>query len=153
MARVYKSSTLENSYDQKLGRRASRYFIKVGERKAGTPVSFASENRGFNAEIFSCVDKTLGSILGEDAKTAMYHMISKNYDFPPERFRSKPLELCQYLGKALGETGYAVIERAIIREIIRKFKLDGGVGLTLQSAVDQARAEFLKGAEKFEVEE
>jgi hypothetical protein len=104
-------------------------------------VSF-SEDQGFNAEIFSCVDRTLSSILGDASKQALYHLVSQTFKLPQPEFRKRPLEFAEDLQKILGESGYSLIESSIIREIHSFFKLENEP-LNLEDAINQARTNFI----------
>jgi len=61
------------------------------------------EQKGFNVEIFNCIEKAVQS-LGESVAFILYQ-IEKKFHFPREEFASKPMEFMKCLKELLGVSG------------------------------------------------
>jgi hypothetical protein len=88
------------------------------------------------------MDRALNT-LGENAKLALYYQISSKLNLDPKLFPAKPLAVAEGLHVILGDQGYSFIERLIIREIMKTFKLQVGDGISIAQAVSEARGKFL----------
>ncbi len=97
--------------------------------------------KGFNGTIFQCIDTALSTI-GETSKLALYHQIALKNGLSVNELQSRPPKVLQGLEEILGETGYAFIEKLIIREIKDRFGLSVAVGVCLSKVVADAREKF-----------
>jgi hypothetical protein len=98
--------------------------------------------KGFNATIFSCIDTALNT-LGEASRLALYYQVGSKFHLNSTQFESRPLEVVDCLHKILGDVGYSFIQRLIVREIGRSFKMTLREGISLPEAVFEARKIFL----------
>jgi len=100
------------------------------------------EERGFNARIFQCIDRALGS-LGEGVKESFYHQMKERSNLTVDKFATRPLELIENLREILGTAGSSIVEKLIIREIRLSFGLNLRHGTGLMQAISEAKKSFL----------
>ena len=73
----------------------------------------------------------------------MLHMATQVAGVSLDDLVTKPLQMMDLLHKSLGDSGYSIIETAVIREIRRKFQLREDEASTLHATVELAKAKFL----------
>ncbi|HVB11559.1 MAG TPA: hypothetical protein VNE86_00395 [Nitrososphaerales archaeon] len=101
--------------------------------------------KGFNVEIFICIEKALQS-LGESVGLSFFYQIEKKFHFPREEFASKPIEFMKCLEELLGTSGSVIVERLIVREIRSAFNLRASPSnSTMEGAIAEAKKNFLTG--------
>ena len=105
-------------------------------------MSASAAERGFNAKIFECIDKALGS-LGEGVKQSFYHQMKERSNLTIDKFATRPQELIENLRQILGVSGSTIVEKLIIQEIRTSFGLKLQNGITLSEAISDARRTFL----------
>ena len=105
-------------------------------------MSTSAAERGFNAKIFECIDKALGS-LGEGVKQSFYHQMKERSNLTIDKFSARPQELIENLRQILGVSGSTIVEKLIMREIRTSFGLKLQNGITLSEAISDARKAFL----------
>jgi hypothetical protein len=105
-------------------------------------LSTSAAERGFNAKIFECIDKALGS-LGEGVKQSFYHQMKERSNLTIDKFAMKPQDLIENLRQILGVSGSTIVERLIIQEIKSSFGLKLPAGINLPEAISEARKSFL----------
>jgi hypothetical protein len=98
--------------------------------------------RGFNAKVFECIDKALGS-LGEGVKQSFYHQMKEHSNLTIDKFATRPQELITNLRQILGISGSTIVEKLILREIRTSFGLNLPAGVGLPQAISEARKAFL----------
>lgn len=108
-------------------------------------MSFA-EDIGFNAKIFKCIDKALGT-LGRGVKESFYYQIQEKHNLPIEQFPTHPLELIEHLKQILGENGSLIVEKLIAKEIRVEFGLEFESKEKLSVVIQDARSKFLNVAD------
>ena len=104
-------------------------------------MSFSIE-RGFNGKIFDCIDRALDT-LGEGVKQSLYYQIENRFHIPRDEFASRSPEIIDHLKQILDIGGSSMLERLIVREIRKEFKLDYQKDLPLASVIQEARSKFL----------
>ncbi|MHB1868023.1 MAG: hypothetical protein ACYCPP_03660 [Nitrososphaerales archaeon] len=103
------------------------------------------EQKGFNGEIFICIEKAFES-LGESVALSFFYQIENKFHFPREEFAAKPIEFMNCLKELLGNSGSVIIERLIVREIRSAFNLRvSPSNATMEGAVAEAKRKFLTG--------
>jgi hypothetical protein len=102
----------------------------------------------FNSKISDCFDKTL-DLLGAPAKKSFYNQIKKRYNLSEEEFSVRPEEIIDHLSEILGYVGSSVMEKLVIREIRKEFKLDSRTSNNLPVAIGEARIKFLSSSPPF----
>ena len=105
------------------------------------PVEF---EEGFNPTLFKCIDKAITSILGREAVSTFYYAIEETNHIPEADFPKRPLDVLQYFEKILGESGFAIIEKAIIVEIENTFKITQS-HLDIEGTIELARKNYIFG--------
>ena len=113
-------------------------------------LSASAAERGFNAKIFDCIDRALGS-LGEGVKQSFYHQMKKRSNLTIDKFALRPQELIENLRHILGVSGSTIVEKLIVREIKASFGLQLRGGIELEEAIAEARKAFLVDARDKEV--
>jgi hypothetical protein len=101
------------------------------------------EDRGFNAAIFSCIEKALQP-LGQSVALAIFYQIENKFWLPREEFVSRPVEFARCLKEFLGQSGGTTIERLIVNEIRSTFGLvPSQSNSTLVGVIAEAKKDFL----------
>jgi hypothetical protein len=102
-----------------------------------------SEEKGFNGLIFDCIERAL-EMLGESVASSVLYQIETKYQFPRVEFAARPLDLVEHLRAFFGPTGFVVIEKLIVKEIMRDFGILSAKSYpSLESVMEQARKAFL----------
>jgi N-dimethylarginine dimethylaminohydrolase len=76
----------------------------------------------FELKILECVDSALGNF-GESAKQSIYYHLKSDFMLEKSEILQKPEVFEKALTSIFGEEGYKVIEKMILTEIRKNFKL------------------------------
>jgi hypothetical protein len=107
-------------------------------------LAFAND-KGFNGKVSQCIEKALNT-LGEGVKQSLYYQMERRYHLSKETFLVNPEAVIESLREFLGPIGSSLVERLIIVEIRKEFKLEFRENLPLSKVIDEARAKFLNVA-------
>ncbi|MGB9778641.1 MAG: hypothetical protein ACPLW8_04475 [Candidatus Bathyarchaeales archaeon] len=77
-------------------------------------------------KIVECVDLALGK-LGESVRESIYYHLKNDFLLEKSEILQKPEVFEKALTSIFGEEGYKVIEKMILAEIRKNFKLKGGL--------------------------
>jgi hypothetical protein len=113
-------------------------------------LSAAAAEREFNAKIFECIDKALGS-LGEGVKQSFYHQMKNRSNLTIDKFATRPKDLIENLRQILGVSGSTIVEKLIIREVRAAFGLQLRSDIQLEEAISDARNAYLVDARDKEI--
>jgi hypothetical protein len=105
----------------------------------------SSEDKGFNARIFACIDSAISSFLGRDVVSVLYHAAKERNGFNKDELARRPEALLETLRGMLG-LGFSVLEKRITKEIEESFGIQLNQGSSLVEAIEQARKSYLLGA-------
>lgn len=85
--------------------------------------------------------------MGVGVMQSLYYRIEREYGLPREQMASRPEAVIEHLKDILGPTGYALVERLIVKEIRKDFSLDFRENMPLTAALKQAKSKFLNVAD------
>jgi hypothetical protein len=123
----------------------SHQFCVISMSRQQSEASLLDEN-SFNRIIFECVDRALLT-LGEATELALFELVNEKYGLPRIQFSQKPLEVTMHLRETLGDLGFAVIQKLIIREIRKTFDLKQSSS-TLEDAIAESKTRYLYATDR-----
>jgi len=102
-----------------------------------------TQDAGFNATIFQCIDRALTSILGKDAAYSLHYAVATNLHLSQTELERSPEKLVDGLNMILGQNGFLTLEPAMINEICYHFRISGGERKNLRAVIEEARKTYL----------
>lgn len=115
-------------------------------RIQGCHTSYKNDEN-LNIILFDCATKALSSILGESSVSTLVFAVQERFGLPGEELRRKPLVMVSGLVSFLGETGYRMLEPAIINEIRARFNIQDDVNeLNFEEVAELAAKKHLGNA-------
>jgi hypothetical protein len=104
-----------------------------------------SKEQDFDFKIFQCVDRALSTI-GEGQKGSLLLAFEKEYDFLGRDIAKNPARLEECLKELLGISVSAFVKIHIIENLSESFGLQLGNDVSLEEAVECARAKSQSNA-------